>query len=233
MSTRFETGRRTTAVALTALLALSGGALSACAVHDASASAAVSSHGASHDASQQDSQSSQIALYTTMRTLWAQHMEWTWATVVAFAEGSSALQASIDRLLANQEDIGKAVASFYGDDAGEQLTALLKTHITDALPVLTAAKAGDTAALKKAVHAWYANAKDIADFLAAANPNWPRSDLRMMMRMHITQTIAYASDMLAGDYRRAIVGYDTAEAHMAQMADTLSAGIIAQFPDVA
>jgi hypothetical protein len=174
--------------------------------------------------------SKQIALYTTMSHLWAQHMEWTYATVVAFAQGSPALTPSLNRILQNQTDIGDAVKPFYGDKAGDQLAALLTQHINDAVPVLTAAKAGDSAALKTAVAAWYANAKEIGDFLAAANPHWKKADMEDMMQTHITQTIAYASDALGGDYAKAIADYGTAEQHMQEMSDMLSAGLIQQFP---
>ena len=170
------------------------------------------------------------ALHSAMRTLWAQHMEWTWSTVVAFAGDSPALQATMDRLLQNQADIGAAVATYYGPAAGNQLTDLLTTHIKDAVPVLTAAKAGDTAALDQAVADWYANAQDIADFLASANPAWKQGEMRQMMKEHITQTIAYASAVLGGKYADAVTKYDEAEAHMADMADMLSDGIVAQFP---
>ncbi len=53
--------------------------------------------------------------------------------------------------------------------------------------------------------------------------------MREMMTTHITQTTAYASAVLSGDYQGAIATYDQAQAHMSDMADTLSAGIIAQF----
>ena len=69
-----------------------------------------------------------------------------------------------------------------------------------------------------------------ADFLAAANPAWSQDDLREMMATHITQTTAYAAAVLGGDYEGAIMTFDEAQAHMADMADTLSAGVIAQFP---
>jgi hypothetical protein len=165
-----------------------------------------------------------------MAHLWGEHMEWTYATVIAFAEESPALTPTLNRLLENQVDIGNAIKPFYGDQAGDQLTALLKEHITDAVPVLTAAKAGDSAALKTAVAAWYANANQIGDFLAAANPNWNKTDMESMMQSHITQTIAYASDALTGDYTKAIADYGIAEQHMQEMGDMLSAGLIQQFP---
>jgi hypothetical protein len=175
--------------------------------------------------------SAQTALHSAMRTLWMQHMEWTYATVVAFADDSPALQPTIERLLRNQVDIGNAVAPFYGERAAAQLTDLLTTHIEEAVPVLTAAKAGDDVALQQAVNAWYRNAKDIADFLAKANPAWPKAELRDMMETHITTTIGYAGDVLAGNHADAIADYDQAEAHMIEMADMLSQGLIAQFPD--
>lgn len=175
--------------------------------------------------------SKQIGLYTAMANLWAQHMEWTYATVVTFAEGSPALTATMTRLLKNQVDIGDAIKPFYGDEAGNQLTALLTEHINEAVPVLTAAKAGDSEALNTAVADWYANAKEIGAFLASANPKWDKADMEEMMELHITQTIAYASDALAGDYTKAIADYGVAEQHMAQMSDMLSAGLIQQFPN--
>ena len=173
--------------------------------------------------------SKQVGLYTTMANLWAEHMEWTYVTVVAFAEESPSLKASLERLLQNQVDIGDAIKPLYGDAAGDQLTVLLTEHITDAVPVLTAAKAGDNAALETAVADWYANAKEIGAFLASANPNWDKAEMQDMMQMHITQTIAYASDALVGDFDKAVTDYGIAEAHMNEMSNMLAAGLIQQF----
>lgn len=173
---------------------------------------------------------SQAQLYEAMRTLWAQHMEWTYATVAAFAVNSHGLDATLHRLLRNQSDIGNAVKPFYGTKAAHRLTALLMTHIKEAVPVLVAARDGDAAALKRAVSDWYANARQIADFLAHANPAWHRRAMRRMMHTHITQTIRYAGEQLQGKYGRSIRDYDQAETHMRKMADMLSSGLVQQFP---
>jgi hypothetical protein len=46
----------------------------------------------------------------------------------------------------NREDIGNAIGAIYGAAAGTQLTSLLKEHITIAVDLIKAAKAGDKAA---------------------------------------------------------------------------------------
>lgn len=170
----------------------------------------------------------QRELYLAMRDLWSQHMEWTYATVSAFVSESPGFDASVNRLLENQRDIGDAIKPFYGKAAGKRLTALLTEHIELAVPVLVAAKDGDEAALETAVADWYRNARQIGGFLAKANPAWKGA--RKMLRTHIAQTVAYAGDQLQGDYAKAIENYDEAERHMLMLADQLSAGIIEEFP---
>jgi hypothetical protein len=166
-----------------------------------------------------------------MRTLWDQHMEWTYKTVDDFFHNQAALTPTLNRLLQNQRDIGAAFATYYGQAAGTELTNLLLTHIEEAVPVLQAAQANEAAALASAEAAWYANAKQIADFLSSLNPaNWPTSVTEEMMSTHITQTTTYSVDLLQGNYAQSIVDYDLAESHMDMMADTLTQGIVAQFP---
>lgn len=172
------------------------------------------------------------ALYSGMRNLWADHMQWTYATVDSYFHNQASLQAHLDRLLANQKNIGSAIAPYYGKEAGEKLAALLTTHIEQAVPVLKAAQADDKAALDKALADWYANADEIAVFLSAANPgNWPESVTKPMMKHHIDTTTGYSVDLLKGDYAKAVKDYDGAFKHMMELADVLSAGIIKQFPD--
>ena len=173
-----------------------------------------------------------VELRGAMQNLWADHMQWTFATVDAFYHNQNGLSAQLNRLLKNQKDIGAAIVPVYGQAAGDKLTALLTTHINQAVPVLTAAKSGDQAALKKALDDWYANAQEIADFLASANSkNWKQEDLRAMMKLHIDETTGYAVELLKGNYEEAVKKFDKANDDMKKMSDELAMGIVKQFPD--
>jgi hypothetical protein len=166
-----------------------------------------------------------------MRKLWEDHVTWTRLAIVTFADGSDGFAATADRLLQNQRDIGDAVAAFYGTAAGDRLTALLREHITIAVEVLRAAKAGDTPAFDDALARWYTNADAIADFLASANPKaWPDAVMRADMRTHLDQTLTEAGHELDGQYAASVTDYEAVHAHILMMADQLSAGIVAQFP---
>jgi hypothetical protein len=79
-----------------------------------------------------------------MRKLWTDHVVWTRDYIVAAVGDQPDAQAAANRLMKNQEDIGKAVSKFYGNAAGQQLTTLLKDHISIAVDLIKAAKAGDS-----------------------------------------------------------------------------------------
>ncbi|HET6752399.1 MAG TPA: hypothetical protein VFH23_00435 [Jiangellaceae bacterium] len=175
----------------------------------------------------------QVAFHDAMRKLWEDHVTWTRLAIVTFAlaDESAGFDATAARLLQNQVDIGDAIKPFYGDAAGAQLTALLHDHITIAVEILHAAKAGDTAALEAASARWYENANDIADFLSAANPKfWPQEMMRADMKTHLDQTLSEAAHELAGDFAASVADYEEIHAHILAMADVLSSGIIGQFP---
>jgi hypothetical protein len=170
-------------------------------------------------------------LHDGMRRLWEDHGTYTRLVIDSFVDGSPSLKAYETRLLANQTDIGNAIKPYYGAAAGAKLTQLLRGHILGAVTVLQAAKSGNAKALAKAKAAWYANGNQIADFLSKANPkNWPESAVRAMLKAHLDQVIQQAVDELGHNPAASVRDYDTYIDHIMVMADTLSGGIVKQFP---
>jgi hypothetical protein len=227
-STRFA-GRRVT-LALAALLAVVAAAL-VLAVSGVRDSQAETGHRHGTATATARMNHKQLAFHDGMRKLWEDHVTWTRLAIIGFAHDLPDLSATETRLLRNQTDIGNAVKPFYGRATGNRLTALLKEHILGAVALLEAAKAGDPALIQQRSDEWYANGRQIAAFLHKANPrHWPRRDLRAMMRMHLDQTLDEATHRLQGDYAQDIRDYERIHRHILEMADTLSAGIMAQFP---
>jgi hypothetical protein len=172
-----------------------------------------------------------VALHEAMDKLWTDHVTWTRMVIVDFFANAPNLKPDLARLLENQTDIGNAIKPFYGAAAGKELTSLLRTHIMEAVPVLTAAKAGDKAKLNTALKAWYANARQIAAFLSSANPEaWPLSATTEMMNTHLKLTTDEAVAHLGHHWQADIAAYDKVRSEILMMASTLADGIVSQFP---
>src|SRR5688500_1822856 len=165
---------------------------------------------------------SREAFRADMRKLWEDHITWTRQYIVSAATLTDDLpdiDPTADRLFANQEDIGSAIASFYGEAAGDALTALLDEHIAIAADAIAKAKAGDQPGLEATLDAWYANADEIARFLADANPrSWPFDEMSAHMRDHLDLTLAEAVARLQGDYAADIAAYDEVHVQILEMA---------------
>jgi hypothetical protein len=170
-------------------------------------------------------------LRDSMRRLWTDHVVWTRAYIVAATSNDPSASQAAARLMKNQEDIGNAVASFYGAAAGTKLTSLLKDHINIAVDVVSAAKMNDSAKLTDADRRWHANSAEIATFLSGANPNWPRETLRMMLDEHLRLTTDEAKARLEKRWTDDVRAFDRILDQALHMADALTDGIIKQFPD--
>ena len=172
-----------------------------------------------------------LAFHDAMRRLWEDHITWTRLAIIDLESDAPGTQETVTRLLHNQVDIGHAIAPFYGSAAGAKLTTLLKQHITEAAGIVADAKAGDQQKLKTDIAAWYANADAISHFLADANPRfWPFKAVDSMMHEHLKLTTAEAVDHLQGRFAADVEDYDAVHREILMMADSLSSGIIAQFP---
>lgn len=167
----------------------------------------------------------------SMRKLLEDHITYTRLYIVSTVGNLPDKSATTQRLLQNQVDIGNAIKPYYGAAAGDQLTALLKSHILGAAAVLDDAKAGNKSKLATDNAAWFANADAIAAFLNKANPdNWPLDALKSHMHEHLNLTLNEATTQLKGEYPASIAAFDGVQTQILQLADALSSGIVKQDP---
>jgi hypothetical protein len=226
--TSSSVARRRTTLTLAGALALAS-TLAVLAVPGTAATHAASRH--EHRAAVPVRTARAVAFHDRMRALWEAHGSWTHMVIVSFVGNLPNLQAEEQVLLQNQVDIGNAVKPYYGRAAGSKLTKLLQTHIAGAVDVLVAAKSADKNKLAQAEATWFANGREIADFLHAASPRFlSRTAARRMMKTHLEQVIEQAVDELSGNYSASARAFAPYMRHILDMADMISGGIIRQFP---
>jgi len=173
----------------------------------------------------------QMSLQLALRRLWSDHVIWTRDYIVAAIADAPGAPAVAGRLLANQEHIGRAIVPFYGEQAGEALTGLLKEHIMVAVDLIEAAKASDQEKFADADRRWDQNARDIASFLSSANPNWPEHDVLDLLSQHLKLTKDEATARLRQRWEDDIEAFDQIFTEILTVADVLYTGIVKQFPD--
>ena len=166
-----------------------------------------------------------------MRKLWTDHVVWTRQYITSAVADMPDANAAAGRLLKNQEHIGNAIVPFYGEAAGTALTNLLKQHIMIAVDLVAAAKTNDQNRFAQEDHKWTKNAEEIATFLSGANSNWTKADLVDLLGQHLSLTKAEAVARLTKDWEADVKAFDDIFTEIRTVADTLSGGIIMQFPN--
>lgn len=169
-------------------------------------------------------------LKTALRKLWEDHITYTRNFIISALAGLPDQPAVTARLLRNQDDLGDAIKPFYGNPAGARLTALLRAHILIAADVVASAKAGDSAGLAANQRRWSDNGRDLAAFLAGANPYLARARVASMLQRHLDLTTGEVVGRLGNDWAADVRSYDQGHEHMLMFSDVLADAIVRQFP---
>ncbi|MDF2888066.1 MAG: LysM domain protein [Lacrimispora sp.] len=175
---------------------------------------------------------SQADLSDYIRGLWEQHVTWTRLTILSLVFDLPDAEFVTNRLLRNPKDFEALLKLLYGDKEASTFADLLTNHLVIAAELVKAAKAGDNNAAADAEKRWYANADQIADFLAGINPYWSGEDWKTMLYKHLEMTKEEAVNLLTGKYLESINGFDQIEEQALVMADMMTNGIVNQYPDV-
>lgn len=171
----------------------------------------------------------QLQLMNLLRKLWSQHVYWTRFFIISTAADLDDLDDVTARLLRNPSDFAAVLAPFYGTKAAGDFEKLLTEHLLIGGDLVNAVKEDNFAKVDEARKKWYANADEIAKFLADINPCWNEREWRMMLYNHLDMTETEATLRLAKRYPEDIEIFEQIESEALKMADYMAQGIIKQF----
>ncbi|MGG3469562.1 acetylglutamate kinase [Neobacillus pocheonensis] len=172
----------------------------------------------------------EVRLSNSMRLVWEQHVYWTRMTINSLAFNLPDLDFVTARLLRNATDMGDLLRPFYGNRIAVMFSNLIREHLLIAVEIVKAAKAGDQRAVADAERRWYANGEEIAEFLSTINPFISEEEFKEMFFEHLALTTQEAVLILQKDFKASIAVFDKIELEALQMADTITAAIVRQFP---
>lgn len=170
-----------------------------------------------------------VDLNRKLRILWMQHVYWTRLTVNSIVDGLDDVNQTTARLLRNPSDFATVLRPIYGDVTASQFEKLLRDHLTIAAEFVTALKSGNYNEAEEAQKRWYANADEIADFLARINPYWSKEEWQHMLYEHLGLLSEEMAARIAKDYTKNVALGDSIEQQALEMADVMTSGIVQQF----
>nr|MDQ3878771.1 copper amine oxidase [Actinomycetota bacterium] len=132
----------------------------------------------------------------------------------------------------NSQDLSAAIASVYGDAAGQQFLSLWRKHIGFFVDYTAGRATGDKAKEAKALKALENYKKDFSAFLAkATGGNLPASSAAQALQMHVDSLIDAINAVVDGKGDPFALLYTAAHEHMPATAGALSGAIAKQFPE--
>jgi hypothetical protein len=140
------------------------------------------------------------------------------------ADDADALDDALD---ANSGELRDAIASVYGDPAGDRFATLWQEHIDLLVDHAVARRDGRTEEAESALTSLGTFRHEFAAFLAEANPAIDGHGEADAVQLHLDQVIAFSD----GDYVKAYEAEREAFSHMFSFGDHLARAIGLQFPE--
>lgn len=167
-------------------------------------------------------------LRVMLNSLEAQHVDLASAATRAGFDGDPSFKASAAALDQNSRDLSAAVASVYGEEAGNKFYEIWNSHIGFFVDYTVAAKQGDTAGMEKAVENLNGYVAAVSDFLGEAT-GLPKDAVASLVSEHVTLLKKAVDEHGAGNYEASYTAQQEAREQITtKIADTLSGAIIKQ-----
>lgn len=142
-------------------------------------------------------------------------------------------EANRELLNANTEQLATAIASIYGEAAGEKFYDIWSNHISYFMNYAEATAAGDAAAKEEALAQLEEYREDFSQFISAATEDRVEAEtLSQGLQVHVEQALGTFNSYVEGDYEQTWAIARDGYAHMFIPAKLLSSAIVQQFPEM-
>ncbi|WP_257349504.1 copper amine oxidase [Pseudalkalibacillus decolorationis] len=173
-----------------------------------------------------------VDLRTTLDKLLGEHVYLAVETMRKGVDGAPDFEQSAAALQANTEDLSAAIASVYGDEAGQKFKDMWSAHIGFFVDYVKGTASEDEAAKKAALDELAQYKEDFSNFLSTATDERLEADaLAEGLQMHVDQLIGAFNAYVAGDFEKAYKYEREAIHHMYMVSKGLSSAIVQQFPE--
>ncbi|MCA1030811.1 copper amine oxidase [Bacillus timonensis] len=171
-------------------------------------------------------------LRSTLTHLLTEHAYLAIETMRKGAEGAKDFEASAGALGNNTEDLTKAIASVYGEEAGKAFNKLWSDHIGFFVDYVVATTNNDEAGKKAALSKLDNYRAEFSQFLESATGERLEAEaLAEGLQMHVNQLVGAFDSYLAKDYVKAYEYEREAIHHMTMVSKGLSSAITDQYPE--
>ena len=174
---------------------------------------------------------SEVELRLDMQHMWENHVRDLNDLINAVVNGDPSTQAILNKSLGHVDMMTASLATFYGQQAASSLNQELKAHEMSVYDYAVAAKAGNQAGMQTVMTNSQQINTQIAQCLSSLNPNWPFEVVKAAFDQHVNDLVTITQQMLAGDFVGALNTLDVAVEHAQAFANTMTNGLVAQFPD--
>lgn len=110
----------------------------------------------------------------------------------------------LQRLIGVVDEFARMLAIVFGPEVIQEHMPLFHTHIDLLTSLISAQIEGNAEVVNEVTRLLYANAEEIASFLASINPFWDEIQLRNNLFRYLQYTIAESITFLTGEYDRNI-----------------------------
>ena len=172
-------------------------------------------------------------LRSSLNFLLSEHFSLALQAMQNGIEGSAEFDANAATLNQNTEELSAAIASVYGEDAGESFKGFWSNHIGFFVDYVEATAAEDEEAKQEALDNLDGYRADFSEFMSTASEERLNADaLASGLQTHVGQLVTAFDSYVEEDYATV---WDEARAgygHMFTPAKLFSGAIVDQFPDM-